>query len=195
MNETPSPVEAEIVPPTLDERLKRIEESVAGRGALVPLAPAPNEDQLAERLLGIIMAKTAEHRAANGAGPLPPGFVPPEKMYGPVQNIPPAIGGLPNGPGLWKFFVAGVLGEIKVIARMYFDPRYRQSRVAQFGVPIILGLFVLNYFFWNYTCALPIVPQVAERLMYIPLSLALYKVLVREVGRYREVLAYLARYS
>ena len=38
-------------------------------------------------------------------------------------------------------------------------------------------------------------PLIAERIMYIPLSLALYKVLVREVARYREVLAYLARYG
>lgn len=194
MNDTPSPVEAEIVPPSLDERLKRIEESVAARQSLVPLAPAPNEEQLADRLLQIIVAKTAEHRAANGAGPAPSGLVPPEKMYGAVQTIPPEIG-LPNGQSLWKFFVAGIFGEIKVIARMYFDPRYRLSRVAQFAVPGILILFVLNYFFFNYTCALPIVPQIAERLMYIPLSLALYKVLVREVARYREVLAYLARYG
>lgn len=194
MNEKSSPPDAEIIPTTLDERLRRIEESIASRQAL---APVPSDDQLAERILQILMAKTAQHRAANGSmnsGPLPPGFVPPEKMYGTVQAIPPEIG-LPNGLSLWKFFVVGILGEIKIIARMYFDPRYRLSRVAQFGVPIILSLFVLNYFFWNFTCALPIMPLIAERIMYIPLSLALYKVLVREVARYREVLAYLARYG
>ena len=78
---------------------------------------------------------------------------------------------------------------------MYFDPRYRLSRVAQFGVPAILALFVLNYFFFAYTCALPVVPLIGERLVCVLMSLALYKVLVREVSRYRQVLEYLARYS
>lgn len=194
MNEQPSPPDAEIVPPPLEVRLQRIEESLAARPAVVPNVPSPSEEQLADRLLQIILAKTAEHRAANGTGPAPAGLVPPEKMYGTVNSIPPEIG-LPNSQSLWKFFVAGILGEIKIIARMYVDPRYRLSRVAQIGVPAILALFVLNYLFFAYTCALPILPQLAERLMYIPLTLALYKVLVREVARYREVLAYLARYG
>jgi hypothetical protein len=194
MNEQPSPPDAEIVPPPVEVRLQRIEESLAARPAVVPHAPTPSEEQLADRLLQIILAKTAEHRAGNGAGPTPPGLVPPEKMYGTVKQIPPEIG-LPNSQSLWKFFVAGILGEIKIIARMYFDPRYRLSRVAQIGVPAILALYILNYFFFAYTCALPILPQLAERIMYIPLTLALYKVLVREVARYREVLAYLARYG
>ncbi len=189
MNEPPSPPDAEIVPPPVEVRLQRIEDS---RPAPAPLAPTPSEEQLADRLLQIILAKTAEHRAANGAAPA--GLVPPEKMYGAAKPIPPEIG-LPNGQSLWKFFVAGILGEIKTVARMYFDPRYRLSRVGQIGVPVLLVLYVANYFFWNFTCALPIVPQVAERIMYIPLTLALYKVLVREVARYREVLAYLARYG
>jgi hypothetical protein len=192
MNEQPSPSDAEIVPPPVDVRLRRIEEALAARPAIVPHAPTANEEQLADRLLQIIMAKTAEHRAANGNAPA--GLIPPEKMYGTVKQIPPEIG-LPNGQSLWKFFVAGILGEFKTIARMYFDPRYRLSRVAQIAVPGILALFVLNYFIFAYTCALPILPMVAERLMYIPLTLALYKVLVREVARYREVLAYLARYG
>lgn len=194
MNEPPSPPDAEIVSPPPEARLSRNDEALAVRPALAPMAPTASEEQLADRILQIILAKTAEHRAAHGAGPTPAGLVPPEKMYGTVKQIPPEIG-LPNSQSLWKFFVAGILGEVKTIARMYFDPRYRLSRVAQIGVPVLLALYVLNYFFFTYTCALPVLPMVAERLMYIPLTLALYKVLVREVARYREVLAYLARYG
>lgn len=187
MNEDSSPQDAEMVP--LSTALTPAP-AVADSAA----PPAVNEEQLADRILHIIMSKTAEHRATNGAMPMPQGLVPPEKMYGRATSIPPPVGE-PNTQSLWKFFVAGLLGEVKIIMRMYFDPRYRLSRVAQIGVPAILGLFVLNYLLFNYTCALPILPQFAERLMYIPLSIALYKILVREIARYREVLAYLARYG
>ncbi|QEL13366.1 hypothetical protein [Limnoglobus roseus] len=186
-----SPPEAEIVltpPSALDDRLKRLEESIAGMRSQA-LAPA-NEDDLAERVLKVLTAKAAEHRAANGVGPA--GLAPLASM--PVV-VPPEIGSPPNGQSLWGWFVAGIVSEITIIARMYFDPRYRLSRVAQFGVPAILGLFVLNYFFFAYTCALPIVPLIGERLVCVILSLALYKVLVREVSRYRQVLEYLARFG
>ncbi len=193
MSDKQSPPDAEIVlspiPPTaLDDRLKRLEESIAGMRSQA-LAPA-NEDDLAERVLKVLTAKAAEHRAANGIGP--PGLTPLGSM--PVV-VPPEIGMPPTGQSLWSWFVSGVVSEVTVIARMYFDPRYRLSRVAQFGVPAILGLFVLNYFFFNWTCALPVMREIGERMVCVILSLALYKVLVREVSRYRQVLEYLARYS
>jgi hypothetical protein len=191
----PPPPDAEIVlepqpPTTLDDRLKRLEESLVGMQTRA-LAPAVNEDQLAERVLSVLTAKAAEHRAANGYAPA--GLVPPEKMYA-ATTVPPEVG-VPTGQSLWRWFVSGVVAEVTTVARMYFDPRYRLSRVAQFGVPAILVLFVLNYFLFNYTCALPVVPQIGERLMCVVLALALYKVLVREVARYRQVLEYLARYG
>lgn len=180
--------DAEIVPLALDDRLKRLEAAIAGVQSRAMVAHA-TEDELAERVLSVLTAKAAEHRAANGAGP--PGLMPTAA----VTTIPPEVGALPNGQTLWGWFVAGIFSEVKTIARMYFDPRYRVSRVGQFGVPAVLALFVLNYFFFAYTCALPVVPLIGERIVCVILSLALYKVLVREVARYRQVLAYLAQYS
>lgn len=175
-------------PPTLDDRLKRLEESINSLHSRA-VVPHATEDELAERVLNLLTAKAAEHRAANGLGP--PGLMPAAA----VTAIPPEVGALPNGQTLWGWFVAGVFSEVRTIARMYFDPRYRLSRVGQFGVPAILALFVLNYFFFAYTCALPVLPVIGERLVCVALSLALYKVLVREVARYRQVLAYLAQWS
>lgn len=88
-----------------------------------------------------------------------------------------------------------VLAEFGLMFRMYVDPRYRLSRVAQFGVPLVFGLMVLNYITFAYFFAIPIVGLVFERLALIVLSVVLYKILSREAARYAAVLEYLTRYA
>ena len=87
------------------------------------------------------------------------------------------------------------LKEFRMMFRMYIDPRYRLSRVGQFGVPIVIALAVLNYLTFQFAWPVPIVAPIFERLFLIALAVALYKILSREVARYVAVLAYLARYT
>ena len=88
-----------------------------------------------------------------------------------------------------------IFRELKLIARMYLDPRYRLSRVAQFGVPLVLILMVLNYLVFQYFCfgGIPVVSPILERVGNLILAVAGYSILRREAVRYQAVLDYLAR--
>jgi hypothetical protein len=57
-------------------------------------------------------------------------------------------------------------------------------------VPLILVLFGANYVLFNYTLLdIPVFRHIFERLTEIVLAVLLYKVLMREVARYRQALA------
>jgi len=195
---TEGPDEAVAAPQdaALLERIRRLEDALAQRPAPVTAVVPHDEEQLAQRLLTIISAKAAQHRAATSNVPPTPLGVAPIQTYAPYP-FPPGAAMPPSEPSVWTWFMTSVLGEIKLIARMYLDPRYRLSRFAQLGVPIILAAFVFNYFFFLLPPigSLPVVREILERVVCILLSIGLYKVLAREVVRYRQVLEYLSQYG
>ncbi len=94
-----------------------------------------------------------------------------------------------------KWFLAQVIDEARLAGRMYFDSRYRVSRTFQFLVPVVLALFALNYFAFAVWFAFPVVSPLVERVGCVLLGVFLYKLLARELTRYRDVLDYLARYG
>src|SRR4051812_46638925 len=119
----------------------------------------------------------------------------------PDADLPVAGAALPTG----QASMTGVLGtrrpwllidflrEVGTAARMYADARYRLRRSTQLLVPLLVGLFVGNYLFFNVLFLhIPVFSEVTERLVGIVLAVLLYKVLSREVARYRQVLAQLA---
>jgi hypothetical protein len=120
--------------------------------------------------------------AASGAIPQPPS--------GAVLQPP-----TPSASAGRRWFLAQLLSEFRLTARMYFDPRYRVSRTAQLLMPTVLGLFALNYFTFSIWFDIPVVSPVLERLVCVLLGIFLYKIMTRELSRYREVLDYLARYG
>ncbi|MFO0798642.1 MAG: hypothetical protein U0804_14300 [Gemmataceae bacterium] len=103
----------------------------------------------------------------------------------------------PTGPdpSARKWFLAQLLDEARLAFQMYFDSRYRVSRVFQFTLPAVLALFALNYFFFAVWFSFPIVSPLLERIGCVVLGVFLYRLLVRELARYRDVLDYLARYA
>src|SRR5687768_6723088 len=98
-------------------------------------------------------------------------------------------------PAARKWFLAQLFDEARLAVHMYFDSRYRVSRLFQLLVPVVLGLFALNYFFFSLWFSFPVVSPVLERIGCVVLGVLLYRLLVRELTRYREVLDYLARYA
>ena len=91
----------------------------------------------------------------------------------------------------WLLFE--LLSDCGATARMYMDPRYRVRRSTQLMVPAILGVLLANYFVFNLLFLhVPVLTEVVERLVDIVLAILLYKVVIREVGRYRQMLAQLA---
>jgi hypothetical protein len=171
---------------TLDERLAKLEAAV-GR----PAPAAPSADALAEEVLRLVAEK------ARSAPPVesPSGLVPLVQFIPAGDALPPPGATPHTDDGIRGWLFHGLFTEVRLIPRMYFDPRYRLSRIAQIGVPVILTLLVVNYLFFNYSLGfIPAVPQILERLVIILLAVVLYKVLAREASRYRTVLEYLQRY-
>ena len=164
-----------------------------GRNGAGPAGPAESSAELHERLRRL-EDQLAVLRAQQSQAPPPPPRAQPQGLA--LLPVPRAVGQyLPAlrmaadragaTVGGWTFF-----SEFRLIARMYFDGRYRVSRVSQFGVPAVLVLMVLNNVVWPY---LPIITSVWMQLVLVALAVLLYKLLSREAGRYAEVLAYLKR--
>src|SRR5207248_4461663 len=113
--------------------------------------------------------------------------------------IPPSL--VPGGEATLKainavrrpWLLFDLLREFGATVRMYMDPRYRVRRATQLMVPLILGLLLLNYLLFNVlVLQIPVVSPVIERVIDIVLGVLLYKVLMREVGRYRQTVALFA---
>jgi len=170
---------------TMAERLARLEKQ---------LAAAPSQSLLEEQLAERVMTKLNERLTAYPqlpAGPAPAGY---------TASHAPTLAGLLTAAALSGTAHAGYkswlpsLREFPLMARLYFDARYRVSRLAQLAVPAILAAMVFNYvFFTQLFISIPIVSPIVERLLLVMLAVVLYKVLSREAGRYAEVLSYLSR--
>ena len=98
-------------------------------------------------------------------------------------------------PAARKWFLAQLFDEARLAVHMYFDSRYRVSRLFQLLAPTVLALFALNYFFFAVWFSFPVVSPVLERIGCVVLGVLLYRLLTRELARYRDVLDYLARYA
>jgi|SRR5262245_46891750 len=94
-----------------------------------------------------------------------------------------------------SWIVARLVIELTLVAQMYFDRRYRISRMAKIALPLVIAALVANYFFFNVWLAVPVFSPILERLIIIALTVFTYRVLARELDRYRVVLDYLARYG
>jgi len=156
----------------------------------------PTSDPLAERLsrLEQKLADLADRSAPAPVLLAPAGDEPPGLFHPPANSralVP--VAPLAADPAPWSW--AGVGQTLRLIAHMYFDPRYRLSRLAQVGVPVVVLAAVVNYLFWNYLAAIPVVSQVLERIGLVVLAVVLYKLLAKEAVRYKVVLDYLARYG
>ena len=159
---------------TIHNRLRRLEEAVS---ALQDTAP--DEQHLTARILN----RLHEEAATNGSHGLVPAF-----SYSMVPGVAEAADRATGG--IWGRIAA--LNEFRLMVAMYFDPRYRLSRLAQFGVPMIVALVVLNFFFVG---GMPMIGFLIERLALVVLAVGLYKILSWEAARYDAVLKYLAAYG
>ncbi len=93
------------------------------------------------------------------------------------------------------WFLAQLWAEVRLAMQMYFDPQYRISRTAQIAFPLVVALLALNYFVFSWWFPVPVFSPIAERLLDALIVVLAYRVLARELDRYRAVLDYLARIS
>jgi len=199
----------------IEERVRKLEASVRELQET-----RVTEDAVADRVILRLRAMAGEPRplpAGDGvlldaAGPVVPAPPPaalalpapgpaPEMSAAPIPapNPPPqgAVLHPPDAPdpARRRWLLAQLWDELRLIVRMYFDSRYRVSRTAQFALPAVLVLFALNYFVFSMTLAIPVVSPVLERVVCVLLGVLFYRILTREITRYRAVLDYLAQHS
>jgi hypothetical protein len=191
--DTPTPATAREA--ELEDRVRKLEAALAERPG------ATDEDVLADKVIARLTALATEPRAIDGsdrvvvldatAGSralLPAAPQPPDG----VVLEPPAT---PTDPTRRKWFLTQLWSEVRLAFQMYFDPRYRISRTAQFALPGIGLLLIFNYFFFSVWVSIAFVSPVVERVLAVFLGILGYMLLTRETARYREVLAYLAKYG
>ncbi len=171
---------------------------------VLTVTPPPPADILTERLLRLEEALARMQQQLPAAlGPAPEGLAAgtdPAHPDRPLLTdsltgaiVPALFSRTGDASGFWGRIP--ILAEFSLMFRMYVDPRYRLSRVAQFGVPIVLGVMMLNYITFAYFFAIPLLGLILERIGLIVLSVVLYKILSREAARYSAVLEYLTRYT
>lgn len=169
---------------TVADRLAKLERA---------LANLQDQNQLEQRITEQLMTKLQVQLPALPPGGGVPGLAANSLLQGVMTAAATASVDAKASGSFWDWM--SLLREVKLIARMYFDPRYRLSRIAQLGVPIILVMMVLNYLNFTYVWVLPIASQILERVIFLILVLVLYRILSREAQRYDEVLKYLARFG
>jgi hypothetical protein len=135
------------------------------------------------RFAELVLGELKQIRKADGAPGGAPGAVP-------VPDLPSPSGTSAKRPWL----LTELLRDLMTTLRMYLDPRYRVRRSTQIMVPLVLGLFVVNYLFFS-VFPIPIINVILEKVVDILLAVVLYKVLSREVARYREALAQYAAWE
>lgn len=165
----------------LEDRIHKLETALA------------DDDAVADRVIARLSAIAAErdqHRESDRMLVLATPTDAPPPPQGAVLH-PPAPADLAER----KWFLHQVAAEVRLVATMYFDPRYRISRTTQFALPGIVLVLIFNYFFFSVWVHIAFLSPVLERLLVVVLTLLGYKLLTRELARYREVLDYLARYG
>ena len=173
---TDRPPESAHGPPVgLAERMHRLEGEVAELRHTL--------SELAEIVVGDIRDRREAAMAVSA--PLPEVSIPPSLVPGGETTLQ-AINAIRRP---WLLF--DILREAGTTVRMYMDPRYRVRRSTQLMVPLILGLLVGMYLFFNFF-HIPVLTPILERVIDILLAVLLYKVLMREVARYRQTVAQFA---
>jgi hypothetical protein len=158
--------------PELADRFVRLEGEVAELRQTLA--------ELAEIVVGDI--KERREAALAVSAPVVPEMPVPESLVPGGQNT---VNATPTARRPW--LLVDFFKEIGTTIRMYMDARYRVRRGTQLMVPLLFGLMAANYLFFN-LLQLPILTPVLERLILILLAVLLYKVLSREVARYRQML-------
>jgi hypothetical protein len=179
----------------LEERIRKLESVLAER------AGEAGDDALADRVIARLTALASEPRALanaervvvleSGADGRALVAVPPPPDGAVLEPPPPA--NVPD-PARRRWFLTQLWSEIRLAFAMYFDPRYRISRTTQFAIPGIGLLLIFNYFFFSVWVSVAFLSPVIERLLGVLLGILGYMLLTREIARYRDVLAYLAKY-
>jgi hypothetical protein len=159
--------------PEVEQRLRRLEASVAAMQDTQLM-----EERVAERV--VVRLKRSPLKALRESAGL---VVEAGRSLAPVEPVverPAAPTGTENAlwllPDLWS--------ELRTFGRMLFDHRYAFSITGRFGPAVIVCTYV---FVWFFIGGITLVGGFVERAIDIVLAVLLYKIIAREVRRYRRM--------
>jgi hypothetical protein len=173
----------------LEERVHKLEVAVAERNHH-GITEEAAVDRVATKLPVSNGFPSSPHETTGELVLATPREIPPPPPKGAVPHPPEQ-----SDPSQRTWFLTQLLAEFRLAIHMYFDPRYRISRTTQFALPGIVLLVLINYFFITFWLDIPILSPILERAIDLLLCVVAYKLLTRELLRYRDVLNYLSRYS
>jgi hypothetical protein len=172
----------EAIPPTLEDRVRQLENKMAMLEDTRKL-----EERVAERVV-----RRIERKQANIAIKAPVATIAePSKPAAAVGVVaprepPPIV--LPESRSRRQpWLIADIFSEFRAMLRMFLDGRYRlfymtwQTKVYP---PLLIGLMVLSWLTIN---QIPVVGFVMDKIAELMLAFFLYKVLSREATRYRQI--------
>lgn len=162
----PPPPEPPPAPPAADameERLRKLEESIT---RLAQMQREPSAPPSGQSVMGAAQALVQAGRH----------LLPPVQL----SAAPP-----PGQPGRFWFFT-DILAELQATYFMYVDPRYRLSWVGRIVPPALLVLFLLSEWWVKYAfCGIGALPFV-HKPIELMLCYLMYKVVSMEARYYRQ---------
>jgi hypothetical protein len=177
----------------LEQRVHRLEDAVAALQDTHTM-----EERITERILGRVAGPAGNETTGifdadqHPHQPASPDTHTPE----PSPVTPPAA----TGPNQQPWVILGTLREIRTTFRMFFDHRYRASWSAYFAL-MILAYVLVSQWLWSLWGVIPFIGLLAgpmhvtfigtilDKAVDLVLALYAFKVLHRELLRYREVSA------
>ncbi len=180
----------------LEDRIRKLEAALESRPATIA-----SQDDVANRVIEKLRVLASESRTLSEADRVLVLDTP--SNHGPLALVapPPPHGAVlrpvepPGDPARHSWFFTQLFAEMRLAVRMYLDRNYRVSHTTQFALPAIALILAFNYFLLGAWIGIPVVSPLLERLVAVLLGIIGYKILLRELTRYREVLEYLSRYG
>ena len=165
---------------TLEQRVARLEDAVAA---------LQDTDRIEQRVTERVTRRLSR-KAPPVAEPAPADLL----VNVGRQLLPAALSSIPSGTAAadvppsgarpWVLFEA--YAEARAMVRMFFDRRYRVSWTACI-IPV--GALIIFLFSWLILGSIPLIGWLLDKTVDLVLAFVIYKVLGREVQRYRQTIA------
>lgn len=152
---------------SLEERVQRLEETVASLQNTAPL-----EDRLVTRVSERLRTQETFR---------------PDRSGSTVEALPieANLGGVPITIARPRWLLFDLIAEARTMVGMFFDFRHRPAWTAYLAVFGILPLILLSHY-WFPLAYIPILGTFLDKILDLTLAFVLFKILSREVVRYRE---------
>jgi hypothetical protein len=170
---------------SLEQRVRRLEEAVASLQDTAQL-----EARIAERVSTRVKRDPSHDFQDISAAPVRAGLRLTPTDREPVRPQPAEQAPQPSARIRAPWLLWDAYAEAQAMLRMYFDPRYRASRLARVVPPVLFLLILTSWLWLPGTGFLPgAIMIIPDKLIDLVLAFLAFKVLAREARRYREVIA------